>query len=193
MDYAFTVETIAIPVSVAIAIWQHIALRAYRKIDQARATVEAAEKEARRQRLDRRDSWELVFVDVQDTLRRTEDIASEARARPLDSQAMAFTDLARLQWHLENLSARCPSSLTDPLQAVAAAIGDLRRLPFPADGEIMHTYGIACKSTSPHDLAPEAMASSLGAKAITQYQATLKLHRALKSAWEAVQNERGNT
>jgi hypothetical protein len=192
VDYALVVETIAIPVSVVIAIWQHIALRAYRKVDQARATIEAAEKEVRRQRLDRRDSWELVFVDVQDTLRRTEDIASEARTQPLDGQTAAFTDLARLQWHLENLSARCPSSLMDPLQAVAAAIADLRRLPFPADREIMATYDIAFKDTFPHDLVPEEVARTLGVKAIAQYKATLKLHEAITGAWEAVQNERGN-
>lgn len=61
VNYALTAEAIAIAVSVAIAVWEHIALRSYRKIDQERAAVRAVEEDAQRQRLDRRDSWELVL------------------------------------------------------------------------------------------------------------------------------------
>lgn len=175
MNYALVVESIAILVSVAIAIWQYIALRVYRKIDRAHADAEAATKEERQRRLERQDSWQLVYVDIHQTLSRTEDVASEAKTRPLDSEAMARADLPQLQQKLENLSQHCPVALTTPLQCVAAAIGDLAKAPYPAD-------------VPP----PEAMASSLGAMAITQYQAVLRLQAKVKDAWDAVQNERGS-
>jgi hypothetical protein len=76
---------------------------------------------------------------------------------------MADLDLARLQWHLENLSTRCPTSLIDPLKNVAAAINYLRGLPFPADDEIVP--------------APEAVASALGVKAIMQCQAAVNCRK----------------
>lgn len=186
MNYALTAEAIAIAVPVAIATWEHIALRSYRKIDQERAAVDqeraaarAVEEEAQRQRLERRDSWKVVFDDIHETLRRSEDVASEAKIRALDRRAMADLKLAQLQGHLENLSTRCPTSLIAPLRAVAAAINDLRGLPFPADDEKVS--------------APEATASALGVKAILQCQAAIKLQEAVMAAWEAVQNEWGSS
>lgn len=126
MNDALVVGTIAILVSVAIAIWQHMARRAYRQTDHAHEVTEAAEEEERQLRLELRDSWELVYVDIHRTLSRTEDVASEAKTGPLDADAMNRAELPQLQRNLENLSQHCPAALAAPLQGVAAAINDLR-------------------------------------------------------------------
>ena len=77
---------------------------------------------------------------------------------------------------MENLSLRCPASLTNSLRTVAAAADELLKLPFPAAGEI-----------------PDATASRLGVEAVAQYRAALKLQEALMAAWAAVRDERGGT
>lgn len=105
---------------------------------------------------------------------------------------MNHAGLDQIQRDLENLSQHCLQPLTAPLQTVAVAVGELRKVPYPSDGELARAYSKALESTPTQGLAPEAAASALGIVATRQFQAALKLYEVVKVAWDAVQTERGS-
>ena len=121
-----------------------------------------------------------------------EDIEFEVREQgPFDRDAIKRADLGWLQRRLQNLSGRCPSTLSAPLREVALAVDKLRRISICPDADVVDTYTDARTGTPPRDPAPESMASAIGAKAVEQYQAATDLHQAVSAAWDAIHAERG--
>lgn len=193
VNYAIlVVSALAVIVALGIAVWQRRDLRRYRKADQARAARQAEQEHLRQDRRARRESWEPVFKEIQELLIRLEDIESEAReSGPLDRDALDVAELCRMQRRLENVSARCPGTLRDPLQAVATAITNFRSLAILPDNEVTREYTNALCSTPSASLPSNILASALGAKAIDQYKTAVNLHSAIRAAWDAVHTERG--
>jgi hypothetical protein len=185
---------LAIVVSVAIAIWQHRDAVRYRRAENERATRVAEQERQRELRRGRQESWEPVYLEIQETLVKLEDIESEVREQgPLDREMIDGADLGRLQRRLVNLSGRCPDTLRVPLQEVSAAVAALRSISIDPDRDITSDYAVAAGAGAVATAGPAVAipARAIGARAITQYRAATDVHQAIARAWDAVHYERG--
>jgi hypothetical protein len=183
---------LAIAVTVTIAIWQHRDLKRYRQAGQAIESQRQALERSRQDRHDRRESWEPVFMEIQELLIKLEDVESEAReVGPLDRDAIDRRELRRIQRRLGNVSDRCPCALHDPLHAVASAVTGFQSIVFLPDSAVTSEYAQAVEGAPPGSPIPEIKASALGTKGIEQYKMAVALHDAIGKAWDAVHAERG--
>jgi hypothetical protein len=188
-----TVSVIGVIVTVAIAALQRRDLTRYRKIDQDLATRQAEQEHLRQERLAHRETWEQVFLEIQDPLVRLEDIESEVREQgPLDGYAVDTAELGKLQRRLENVSRRCPEALREPLKATAAAVQALRSVTVSSDTDVTILFTKAADGVPAGGPPPEIPARAIGATAIQQFKAASELHNAIGKAWDSVHYERGD-
>jgi hypothetical protein len=178
-------------VTICIASWQHIVLQRYKKEERELAAEQADQKRQRQRRRELRETWEAMFQEIHEILRKLEDVESEVRRQgPLDHASIGRVELGRIQWQLENVSGRGPEALRDPLLAVAEAVGKLRGVVVLPDAEVIARYtGILARAG---EITPEIAASALGARAVEQYRAAVALHEAIDTAWRAINTERGS-
>lgn len=190
---------LAIVVSAGIAIWQYQVGKHYRQADQKQRALDAElERQRHEIELRRQDkqaksgSWELVFTQIREVLTKLEEIESEVRQDgPRDRDTIDRNELGRMKRLLENLSDRCPDSLSDPLRAVASATADFQSVTVISDECATSEYAQAIAGIPAGDPLPEIKASTFGILAVRQYQKALALHDVIVRAWKAINSERG--
>jgi hypothetical protein len=193
----YYVTAASILVAIAIAAWQFLVARRYRKIDRAeRAQLEAKRAEdlaLAHRRQANRDSWDQEYQEYRGILTKLEDIASAVEEGPLTPDQTDGNELGRVQRRLNNVSTRCPEALREPLRKVAEAVGVFRGIQILSEADATKEYSeqVASKPTGCPD--PLVPAKKIGAKAIAQYAAAVKLLSAIDDAWKALNTERGES
>jgi hypothetical protein len=186
------IGALTITVMVMIAVWQQREIVCYRKADRAQQDADAELERLQSERRTRRDYWRPVIDEIRVLLVPLEEIAAQVLEQgPVDHSTIGVDLLTCIQWRLQCVDRRCPTSLHDPLLAVATAVAVLGGIAVPSDVEVTDDYYRALNTIPPAPLTGEVLASVLGAKAVAQYRAAKDLQAALATAWKAIEMESG--
>jgi hypothetical protein len=172
---------VATVAAIGIAKWQ-------RRIQLGDRVQDRAERRAEEQRLARRESRQHQYLETDEVFRLAQQIEWHVRNEgPYTESGLEQLRLGKLVMDAEQLAARCPERLREPLNRLAAAATELRQTALHsrvARGSV----GAVANDTA-------LMASTTHAdfrRAIRQDRAAHELAAVIKTGWSALKEEWGN-
>lgn len=158
---------VATAVAVAIARWQ-------RRTQVGDRVQDRAERRAEEQRLARRESRQHQYLETNEVLRLAQQIEWHVRNEgPFTESGLDELRLGKLVMNAEQLAARCPERLREPLERLAVSATRLRQTAVRSSGATVTTRGDV-------------------RLAIQQDRAAHELAAVVRTGWSAVKEEWGS-